>query len=260
MRIATWNLNSIRTRLTRLVAWLEAWKPDVLCLQELKVADGDFPHEAIEKAGYRATCFGQKTYNGVAILTRGAVDDVIRGLGDDDPQARFIHARVDGVRVISAYFPNGQALDSDKYPYKLNWLDRLLAWLEQNARPDEALALCGDFNIATDDRDVAFPERWEGGVLYNDEVRERLSRLRDWGLRDAQRLVDRRGGQYSWWDYRQLAFPKNDGLRIDYVYVTQPLAQAVTEVVIDREQRKESVCAEGTKPSDHAPVIGVFEL
>ena len=262
MRIATWNVNSVRTRLVRLLDWLRLRQPDVLCLQELKVEDGGFPHAEVQELGYRAVTHGQKTYNGVAIVTKAEVRDVRRGMDDgvEDDQARLIAATVGGLRVVSAYFPNGQEPDSDKYRYKLLWLARLRAWLAQEMASGLPLALCGDFNVATDDRDVANPERWEGGVLYNDEVRLELEKLRGLGLVDALRLKEKAGGIYSWWDYRNLGFPKNDGLRIDYVYLSKALGPRVSAASVDRDQRKPSACPEGTKPSDHAPVLVEVEL
>lgn len=255
MKIATWNVNSVRVREERLIRWLGAHGPDALCLQELKVQDAAFPTAAVTGAGYRAAVFGQKTYNGVAVLSRSAPTDVSCGLldGVDDPQARLVGATVDGVRVLSAYVPNGSEVGSPKYAYKLEWLARLRAYLERHHRPDEPLALCGDFNIAPDERDLNAPEQWRGSVLFNDEVRGALADLLSWGLVDALRLHHEEGGLYSWWDYRQLGFPRNDGLRIDHILVTTPLAERCTSSFIDRDERK------GKQPSDHAPVVAVFD-
>jgi exodeoxyribonuclease-3 len=256
IKIATWNLNSIRARHDRLLALLERHRPDVLALQELKAEEEKFPHEAIRAAGYHAVIAGQKAYNGVAILSRREPEDVRRGLDDevDDPQARLISARIDGIRVFSAYVPNGEVPSSPKFTYKLAWMDRLARKLEQQFRSDEPLALCGDFNVAPTDLDVKNVERWAGTVLCRPEVREKLARIRQFGLIDSLRaLHPETPGLYSYWDYQVLAFPKNDGLRIDHVDVTAPLAARLREVVIDREERK------GQKPSDHAPVIATFE-
>jgi exodeoxyribonuclease-3 len=251
--IATWNVNSIRARQERLLAWLQKAAPDVLCLQELKVTDEHFPLEAIEAAGYHAAVFGQKTYNGVAILSRSEAEDVRRGLpGFDDPQARLLSAQVDGVRVVCGYFPNGQEVGSDKWAYKLEWMRQLRSSLEKQHRPTEALVLCGDFNVARHDRDVARPAAWAESVLCHPDARQALEELLAWGLVDVFDQQHPDGGLYSWWDYRQLAFVKNNGLRLDYVVATQPLAERSVSVEIDREERR------GQQPSDHAPVIARF--
>lgn len=256
MKLATWNVNSIRARLDRTLAWLEANEPDVLCLQELKTRDEDFPAEELAALGYQAAAYGQPTYNGVAILAREPLQDIRRGFDDgaeEDPQARLVAATVAGVRVISAYVPNGGDMESDKYPYKLRWLARLRAYLERHHDPSEPLVLCGDVNIARDERDLASLERWKGGVLYNPEVRAALDTVLDWGLVDTYRLHNDEGGRYSWWDYRRLSFPRDEGMRIDYVFATKPLAERCREVWMDRDERK------GEKPSDHVPVVALFD-
>lgn len=251
MRILTWNLNSIRARYERLVALLARHAPDVVCLQELKVEHAAFPYEALRAAGYEACIHAQKTYNGVAILSREPILDVRRGLGEglDDPQARLVSGLVRGVRVLSAYFPNGSEVGSDKYAYKLDWMRRLGAMLARDFSPGQPLVLAGDFNVAPDERDVSDPDAWRGTVLFSDEVRAALAELRRWGLRDSLRLVTDAPGIYSWWDYRRLAFPRNEGLRIDHIDVTEPLVSRIRDVRVDREERK------GKQPSDHAPVI-----
>ena len=254
MKLSTWNVNSVRAREERLLAFLDREEPDVLCLQELKVEDKSFPYELVESKGYHAEVLGQRTYNGVAILSREKPDAVSRGMGDDadDPQARLIETTTNGVRVISAYFPNGKEVGSDKYAYKLEWMDRLLQRLQTTASPDEPLVLCGDFNVAPDERDVAMLERWADSVLYHHEAREALERIRAWGFTDVFRAHREEGGLYSWWDYRMLAFPKGNGLRIDHVFATEPMARRSTDARIDRNERK------GPKPSDHVPVIVEF--
>lgn len=254
MRIITWNVNSVRTRLERLVAVLERHEPDVLCLQELKVADEEFPMLEIKRVGYHAAVLGQRTYNGVAILSREEARDVRRGCDDgiEDSQARLIGARVRGVRVISAYVPNGGSVGSEKWEYKLAWLERLRGFLVAHADPAEPLALGGDFNIAPDDRDVRHPERWKDTVLCHPDARRAFERLLDWGLDDAFRRVHPEGGIYSWWDYRRLGFAKKDGLRIDGILVTAPLAERIVDSFVDRDERK------GKQPSDHAPLIVDF--
>lgn len=255
MKIATWNVNSIRARQDRLLPWLEVVQPDVLCLQELKVTDEAFPYEAVRKAGYHAAVYGQKTYNGVAILSRTEPVGVLRGMDDDarDPQARLISAEIDGIRVLSAYVPNGQSVGSQKYLYKLGWMRRLGEHLEQQFDPSGPLVLCGDLNVAPDDRDVAHPAQWAGTVLCHQDARNALEEIRAWGLVDVFRQHHPQGGVYSWWDYRMRAFARDDGLRIDHVFATQPMATRCTGAEIDRDQRG------GERPSDHAPVIAVFD-
>lgn len=254
MEIATWNVNSIRTRLPRLLDWLDRCKPDLVCLQELKAEDSAFPFEAIHQAGYHAAVYGQKTYNGVAILCRQEPDDVRRGpdFGGRSGQSRLLSALVAGVRIFSVYVPNGREVGSEHYDYKLRWLSELLAFLQESHRPDEPLLLCGDWNIAPSDSDVANPERWRGSVLCHDKARESLAALQKWGLIDVFRRVCPEPGFYTWWDYRRLAFPKNDGLRIDHILATETLAGRCVGATIQRDLRK------GSKPSDHAPVVARF--
>ncbi len=255
MKIATWNVNSIRSRLERLLAWLDKTQPDILCLQELKATDEVFPFEALQQAGYHAAVFGQKTYNGVAILSRSQAANVRRGMGDAmaDPQARFLAAQVGPLHVVTAYVPNGQVVGTAAYAYKLEWLQRLRAFLAEHFTPDVPLAVCGDFNVARDEKDVAHPAAWANSVLCHPTSRAAFEQFLAWGLVDVFRQRNPDGGQYSWWDYRMLAFPKNDGLRLDYILATGPLAARCTAAEIDRQERK------GEKPSDHAPVIAVFE-
>ena len=254
MKIATWNVNSIRSRLDRLLQWLVKMEPDVVCLQELKANDEAFPYEPIREAGYHAAVHGQKTYNGVAILSRSEPVDVECGLGDgvDDPQARLIAAKVDEVHIISAYVPNGQSVGSEKWTYKLQWMRRLRHYLERRFDSSIPLLLCGDFNVARDDLDVATPAQWAETVLCHQDGRHALEDIVQWGLTDVFRKHHPEGGIYSWWDYRMLAFPKNDGLRLDYIFATEPMATRCTRAEIDRDERK------GKKPSDHAPVVASF--
>ena len=254
MLLATWNLNSIRAREERVIEWLQTRAPDVVCLQELKCTNEQFPYDAIEGAGYRAAVHGQKTYNGVAILSRRPIEDITTGFNDggDDSQARVISGTIDGARIVSVYVPNGKQIDSDKYDFKLQWLARLDKWL-QSGVADGPFAMCGDFNIVPEPRDVEKHERWEGGVLYNEDLRAHFTRWIDSGLVDTFRIHHQEAGLYSWWDYRMLAFPKNNGLRIDHILATAPLAGRCTDAFVDREQRK------GKKPSDHAPVIAELD-
>jgi len=255
MKLATWNVNSIRARQERLLAWLQRVQPDVVCLQELKGTDDTFPYDAILAAGYHAAVLGQKTYNGVAILSKTEPAGIVRGLQDtlDDPLARLISTEIGGVRILSAYFPNGQAVGTEQYLLKLAWMERLREHLQQRYRASDPLVLCGDFNVAPDDADVARPAAWANSVLCHGESRAALERLRQWGLVDVFRQQHPQGGQYSWWDYQRLAFPKNDGLRIDHLFATRPLAARCRSAAIDRQERK------GPKPSDHAPVVAEFD-
>ena len=255
MIVATWNVNSIRARLERLLAWLERARPDVVCLQELKVANEAFPMEAIRAAGYHSAFHGQKTYNGVAILSRGEPSDVKIGLADDveDAQARLISASIAGVRVLSVYVPNGGTVGSEAWTYKLKWLSRLREHLARHFNPADAVLLCGDLNVAVDDADAARPEEWGDTVLCHAEARSALAAVMEWGLADAFRNHNPQGGIYSWWDYRQLGFPRNNGLRLDHILATAPLAARSTAAWVDRDERK------GVKPSDHAPVLAEFD-
>ena len=255
MKIATWNVNSIRVREARLTAFLAREQPDVLCLQELKVVDEDFPHDAVAAAGYHALTFGQKTYNGVGILAKVEVpiDNVSRTFedGDDDPQARVIAADIMGVRVVSIYVPNGGDVGTEKWAYKHSWLKRLAVYasrLDLKTR----VAICGDINIAPEARDVARPDRWKNSVLFHPEMTAAFNDLLALGLVDTTRVHHRGEGPFTWWDYRMLAFPKGDGLRIDHIFASETLARACTEVRVDRDERK------GAQPSDHAPLIAVF--
>lgn len=256
MKIGTWNVNSVKVRTERLVNVLQRHTPDVLCLQELKCIDDAFPYDVIREAGYHAVVHGQKTYNGVAILSREPLQDVRVGMqdDDDDDQARIIAGKADGVQTVCVYVPNGKRTDSDKYVYKRRWLQRLLAYLTRFARPDEPTVLCGDLNIAPDDLDVARPHEWGDSVLCTPEIRADFQALIDWGLRDTFRPHHPEGGVYSWWDYRLLGFQKNNGLRIDHVLATETLANACTTSDVDRDERK------GKQPSDHAPVFSTFTL
>ena len=252
MKVATWNVNSIRARRQHVIDWLDAAQPDVLCLQELKVTDADFPYDAIRECGYEATVFGQKTYNGVAILSLHPIANVVRGLddGEDDPQARLISGDVNGVTILSAYFPNGGEVGSDKYEYKLRWMGRLRQALAKRYDPEtDQLALCGDFNVAPWDDDIGRLGEWRASVLACDAVRDALSNVEDFGLHDLVRPFHPTGGVFSWWDYRGRGFERGNGLRIDHIYGTPRLAARTIGAVVDREER-------GRKsPSDHAPVM-----
>ena len=255
MKVISWNVNSIRTRLPRTLALLERHRPDVLCLQETKVRDDDFPTDEITATGYRAEIFGQKAYNGVAILSRTPMSGVTRGFPGDPAadQARMIGGEVDGVRVLNLYVINGEAIDSPKYQVKLRWLDAVARWLERDFDPAEPLLLVGDFNIAPDDHDVYDPAKWRGRVHCSEPERERLRMLQSWGVVDVTRSHHPEGGPHTWWDYRGGAFHRGWGLRIDLALATEAVASRCTSVEIDRDERKPS-SGEG-KPSDHAPLI-----
>lgn len=248
MKIATWNVNSIKVRLPHLLDWLAANQPDVLCLQELKCEDKAFPLAEIQAAGYQAVTNGQKTYNGVAILTREAVSDVQRDIpGFADEQKRVIAATVNGLRVVCAYFPNGQAVGSEKFAYKMEWLAALTAWLREELLRHPRLVLAGDYNIAPEDRD-ATPE-WQDEIHVSEPEREAFRALAALGMTDAFRLFDQPEKTYSWWDYRMMAFRRNVGLRIDHLLVSTPLVPLVNSCTVDKAPRKLE------RPSDHAPVV-----
>jgi len=253
MRVASWNVNSLRARLEHLSTWLGQAAPDVVCIQETKVEDAKFPEGAIGDMGYRTLFFGQKTYNGMAIALRFGVtaEDVKYNLDGDDAEAprRLIACTVDGVRILNVYVPNGQAVGTPAFAYKLVWLDRLRLELATHHRPDEMLLVCGDFNVAPDPIDVHDPARWEGQVLFHPDERAALARLREWGLVDGFRAHHHEGGAFTWWDYRLGMFRRNWGLRIDHALMTAPLAARCTDVWIDRRPR------ELERPSDHAPLI-----
>jgi exodeoxyribonuclease-3 len=252
MILAAWNVNSLNVRLPRLLAWLAAHKPDVICLQETKLEDHKFPVVDIAAAGYSAHFAGQKTYNGVAILARNGlpVDDVAAGIpGFADDQKRVIAATIAGVRVVDFYVPNGQSVDSDKYRYKLDWCAAAAANLRDELSRHANVAVMGDFNVAPEDRDVHDPALWAGQVLCTAPERDAFRAFLAAGLKDSFRLFDQPPATFSWWDYRQLAFPKNRGLRIDHILLSAPLAARCTASRIDRNERK------GEKPSDHAPVL-----
>jgi exodeoxyribonuclease III len=256
MLLASWNINSIRARHERFFRWLTARQPDVLCLQELKCTEEQFPFEDVKAAGYSVAVFGQKTYNGVAILSKEPPDDVRLGLDDggDEMGARVISAMVGGVRVVNVYVVNGQVVGSEAYAKKLEWMRRLREYLDRRHGVDESLVLCGDFNVAPEERDVDRPAVWSSSVLFHPEVREALRHVAAFGLADTLRLHTQEPGLYSWWDYRKLSFPKNDGLRLDLIYATPPVAPKCTAASIDRNERK------GQQPSDHAPVLATFDL
>jgi exodeoxyribonuclease-3 len=250
MKLATWNVNSLKVRLPQVLDWLKIHGPDALCLQETKVEDPNFPRAEIEAAGYAALFSGQKTYNGVAILSRNPGTEPLTAIpGLDDPQKRVLAATVAGLRVINLYVPNGESVDSDKYRYKLGWLEALTAWLKEEVARHPRLAVLGDYNIAPEAQDVHDPKLWEGQVLFSEPERAAFRALLALGLKDAFRLFPQPEKSYTWWDYRMNAFKRNLGLRIDHILLSPALAAACTACVIDREPRK------AERPSDHAPVV-----
>jgi exodeoxyribonuclease-3 len=258
MRIATWNVNSIRTRLEQVRSWLIAERPEVVCLQETKVPDEAFPAEAFNALGYRAAFCGQKAYNGVAILSRLPLEDVRTGfmaLLSDDPDAtelseqkRVISARIEGLRVLNLYVPNGASVNSEKYGYKLAWLGCLKRYLAAQEAEGDPLVMVGDFNIAPEDRDLHDPDRLTGGIMASEPERQALRELLGERLIDAFRLFEPEAGHWSWWDYRTGAWPRDRGWRIDHIYLDEPLVECATGCVIHKALRGNE------QPSDHAPV------
>ncbi len=255
MKLAAWNINSLKVRLPQLLDFLATRAPDVVCLQETKLTDDNFPVAEIEAAGYQMVFSGQKTYNGVAILSRTPLTDICVGIANfDDELKRVIGATVNGIRVVCVYCPNGQSIDSDKYVYKLAWFDALIAWLKDELIRYPKLVLLGDFNVAPEDRDVHDPVGWQGSVLVSDAERARFQALQALGLQDSFRLFEQPAKTYSWWDYRMLGFQRNKGMRIDHILLTAPLAKLCTSSIVDREMRKVE------RPSDHAPVVAEISV
>jgi exodeoxyribonuclease-3 len=255
MRIATWNVNSLGARLARVESWLADLQPDIVCLQETKLADDAFPALTFQAMGYESFHHGQGQWNGVAILSKVGIEDPTVGFGDggdDDPEARVVWATCGGIRVASCYVPNGRALEHDHYRYKLGWLDRLRLHLDARCDAGDNVAVLGDFNIAPEDRDVWDPAAFEGATHVSPAERAALSRLVDWGLVDVFRQRRSEAGLYSWWDYRAGNFHKRRGMRIDLILASKPLADRLELVLIDRNARK------GESPSDHAPVVADF--
>lgn len=253
MKLATWNVNSLAVRLPQLLAWLDAHPVDAIVLQELKQTDNKCPRAELAAAGYHAQWFGQKTYNGVALISRTEATEVLRNLpGFDDEQARVITGTVNGIRLIGAYFPNGQSPDSDKFAYKMRWLEALHHFVKAELAQHPRLALMGDFNIAPEDRDVFDPAAWAGQILCTPAERAHFQGLVNLGLVDTFRLFEQPPKTWSWWDYRNLAFRKNQGLRIDHILVSEALRPNVESCLIDKAPRKNE------RPSDHAPVVATL--
>jgi exodeoxyribonuclease III len=258
-RLATWNVNSLKVRLPHLLDWLASKTPDAMCLQETKTEDANFPAAALRAAGYEAVFCGQKSYNGVAILARSGLSDVQHGIPDfaDDPKrliAATLGAPDNPIRVVSIYAPNGQSLESEKYVYKLKWYEALAAWLEDELARRPRIAVLGDFNVAPEDRDVHNPKRWEGQIHVSEPERAAFRRLLEIGFKDAFRLFDQPEKEFTWWDYRLMAYQRGWGLRIDEILLSPELAARCTGCQIDRSPR------ERERPSDHAPVLADLNL
>jgi exodeoxyribonuclease-3 len=254
MNIVTWNVNSVRARLERVVDWLEQNNPDVLCLQEIKCLDEQFPRQVFEDQGYRVATFGQKTYNGVAILAREPIEDVVCGLPGEAPEAqkRVIGAQVGDVLLLNLYVVNGEAVGSEKYAYKLDWMARTAKFVRERYDMSEKVVLCGDFNVTYDDRDVWDPALWKDKILCSQPERDALKRIQEPGLVDAFRHFHEEAGHYTWWDFRTRGFQRGQGLRIDHFLMSAPALAACSDVRIDTAARG------GEKPSDHAPVIATL--
>src|ERR1700730_8526135 len=258
MKIATWNVNSILARLPLVTRWLEAAQPDVLCIQETKCTDDKFPSLELKALGYDCLLFGQQTYNGVAIISRAGCalgETVQRGYPEDDASshARLLSADIAGIRVVNVYIPNGQMVGSEKYQFKLKWINRLREFLDANYDTSTPVLLCGDFNVAPEERDVYDPRMWQNRILFSGPERAALQHVKGWGFIDTFRMYTEEGGHYSWWDYRAGAFRRNLGLRIDHVWVSAPLAERSKATWIDKEPRQ------WDRPSDHAPVVSEFD-
>jgi exodeoxyribonuclease III len=255
MRIATWNVNSLRVRLPQVLAWLARSPVDVLALQETKVTDADFPHGEFAAQGYHSIASGQKTYNGVALVTRAPGTAVVTDIAEfADAPRRVLAATVNGLRIVNLYVPNGQSVDSDKYAYKLRWLAALDVWLNAEARAHPQLLILGDFNIAPEDRDVHDPAKWVGCVHVSEPERAALRALVSIGLEDVFRRFEQPPASFSWWDYRNVAFRRNNGLRIDLILASTALAARCSASHIDTEPRR------AERPSDHTPVTATFDI
>ena len=254
-KIATWNVNSLRVRLPQVLDWINAHQPHLLAVQETKLQDEDFPVSDIENAGYQVIYSGQKTYNGMALLSRVPGHDIARDIpGLDDHQRRVLVATFNKLRVLNVYVPNGESVESDKYQYKLTWLKKLTAYVKQQLKIHPNLVVLGDFNIAPEPRDVHDPEAWQGQVLFSEPERAAFQVLLDTGLCDTFRLFDQQEKQYTWWDYRMMAFRRNRGLRIDHILASHALGKLCVSCKIDKEPRRLE------RPSDHTPVIAEFNI
>lgn len=256
MKIATWNVNSINARMEHLLDWLERAGPDVVCLQETKCVDDNFPYQAIHDAGYHTAFYGQKSYNGVAILSKHDIDDVQKGFADDDDESpkRLIAATIKGIRIVNTYIPNGTELWTDKFTFKLDWLQRLRRFFDDTCPLDSDVLLCGDFNVAPEELDVWSVPQWEGKLHFSKPERAAMHHVMQWGFVDVFRKMNGDVQEFSWWNYREGAWQRNRGLRIDHIWTSPSLAEKCTGCWIDKSTR------ELEKPSDHAPVIAEFTV
>ena len=264
MLIATWNVNSVRTRLSQIINWINQVNPDILCLQETKVIDNDFPIKPFEALGYKVIAFGQKSYNGVAIISKIESENVIKGfsgfLGDlndvnkFEDQKRLITADIKGVKIINVYVPNGSSLHSEKFDYKINWLNCLSSFLDKQEKKNELICLLGDFNIAPSNKDIHNPQRYEGGIMASEIERNALNNVLKGRLIDSFRIYEKNTGHWSWWDYRNNAYELNKGWRIDHIYISKALTSKLKSCVIDSNPRG------NLQPSDHAPVMINLDL
>ncbi len=254
-KIATWNVNSLKVRLPHVLQWLESEKPDVLALQETKSIDENFPLEAITKAGYQVSYTGQKTYNGVATISKTPIDTLAGSLPDyDDEQRRVLAIRTSDIAILNLYVPNGSEVGSEKYQYKLEWFSKLHPFIKRLLKGNDNLVILGDFNIAPEDQDVHDPIEWEGNVLVSEAEREEFKKMLSHGLTDCFRLFDQEDKIFSWWDYRAASFRRNRGLRIDHILASNVLSKSCNACYIDKEPRKLE------RPSDHTPVVAEFKL
>jgi exodeoxyribonuclease-3 len=251
MKIATWNVNSILARMPHVTRWLDAVRPDVLCMQETKVVDEKFPFDVFAEHGYKCITVGQQSYNGVAIATRDTCEANYRGYPDDDSSAhaRLVATGFGGIQIVNVYVPNGQMVGSEKYQFKLEWMKRLRTFFDTHYDSSSQVLLCGDFNVAPEERDVYDPRLWQGRILFSEPERAALQHIKEWGFTDAFRQHNEAGGNYSWWDYRAGAFRRNLGLRIDHIWISTPLVARNQNTWIDMEPRT------WERPSDHAPVV-----
>ena len=264
MLIATWNVNSVRTRLSQIINWINQVNPDILCLQETKVIDNDFPIKPFEALGYKVIAFGQKSYNGVAIISKIESENVTKGfsgfLGDQndlnkfEDQKRVITADIKGVKIINVYVPNGSSLHSEKFDYKINWLNCLSSFLDKQEKKNELICLLGDFNIAPSNKDIHNPQRYEGGIMASEIERNALNNVLKGRLIDSFRIYEKNTGHWSWWDYRNNAYELNKGWRIDHIYISKALTSKLKSCVIDSNPRG------NLQPSDHAPVMINLDL
>ncbi|HEY9793450.1 MAG TPA: exodeoxyribonuclease III [Candidatus Obscuribacterales bacterium] len=256
MIFITWNVNSITARQSHVEQLLESYEPDIFCMQETKIIDDKFPREMFTQRGYEVEIYGEKSYNGVAIASKEALSGVTRGFKVEIAAGsrRLIAGEIGDLKVLNIYIPNGQAVGSEKYYYKLEWICALKKHIEENYKPSDQLVVCGDFNIAPEDIDVYRPQEWNGAIMASAEERKHLNDIKDWGFIDVFRSHHDEGGLYTWWDYQRGAFRRNAGFRIDHVWATQPLADKCAGVIVAREMR------ELERPSDHAPVVAEFEL